>query len=293
MNEKNIGQIVREMEDNFISGTGVLTSKYVRTDLYEDASKIYAYLESKHTSGDTDSLGRDKPFFNVCIGARNITYRATDIDRKNIKAKPTKESDIYTAFFITHYIQDWMRRENFGMFLNMWGLEQAGFNSVVVKFVEKNNRLIPSIVPWSRLIVDQVNFEQNPQIELLELTEEQLYENGYDEDVIKSLVDAKRTRETTDKQRKDNKSNYYKLYEVHGVFPLSFLTGKEKDKKQKCQQMHVLSFVLKKDSVTEFDQYTLYKGKEKESPYLLTALMPATDGSISLNGTVKILFETK
>ena len=83
--KSDIGELVRKLETNFISGGGSQTSKYVNTDFYEDISTIYAYLDSKHLSGLTDSLGREKPFSNIVIGARNVWYRATDIDRKNIK----------------------------------------------------------------------------------------------------------------------------------------------------------------------------------------------------------------
>ena len=44
----SLGVIVRRLEKDFTSGNGTLTSKYVRTDLYEDINKVYAYLESKH-----------------------------------------------------------------------------------------------------------------------------------------------------------------------------------------------------------------------------------------------------
>lgn len=60
--EETIGQLVQKLERDFTSGGGTLMSKYVRTDLYEDINTIYAYLESKHISGEFDSLGREKPF---------------------------------------------------------------------------------------------------------------------------------------------------------------------------------------------------------------------------------------
>lgn len=290
--EESIGVIVRELEQDFISGTGTLMSKYVRTDLYDDINKIYAYLESKHVSGETDSLGREKPFFNIVIAARNIWFRATDIDRKNIILKPTKVKDIYDTFFLNVHLQDFMRRDNFGEFLNNWGIELASFNSVVVKFTEKKGKLIPSVIPWSRLIVDQVNFASNIKIELLELTEAELYAKGYDEKIVKELCEQTAVRELTSKEKKDNKKNYYKVYEVHGNMPLYYLTGKEKDKEETVQQMQVLSFVAKKKD-KGFDEFVLYKGKEEQDPYMLTYLLPAVDGSISLNGSVKNLFDAQ
>lgn len=290
--ENSIGEVVREMEQNFINGTGTVMSKYVTSDLYEDINKIYAYLNSKHLSGETDSQGREKPFFNIVNASRNIYYRATDIDRKHIEIKATKSSDVVKAFLATALIQDWMRKENFGAFLNDWGLDLAGFNSAVVKFVEKDGELHSMVVPWSRLIVDPINFDANPKIEILELTEAQLYQRNYDKEMVKKLCDAVEARELTDGTKKDNKSNYIKLYEIHGLLPLSYLTGDDKDEDEYVQQMHVISFVASKEK-GKYDDFTLASGREEQDPYMLTSLLPATDGSISLDGSVKNLFEAQ
>lgn len=287
--KKDIEEIVLEMESNYVSGTGTLMSKYVRTDAYEDINKIYAYLNSKHTSGEKDSLGRDKPFFNIVLSARNIWFRATDIDRKHIMAKPVKESDIVGSFLLSVHLQDWMRRENFGKFLNSWGLVQAGFNSAVVKFIEKDGRLIPSVIPWSRLIYDQVNFDANPKIEVLELTEQEMYDR-YEKEKVDELVGTAKARELLDKKKKDNKSGYYKVYEIHGKFPVSMITDKESDKERYSQQIHVLSF-LKNKSTKKNDKFELYKGEEEKDPYMLTSLLPSDDGSVSFDGSVKNLFD--
>lgn len=290
--ENSIGEVVREMEQNFINGTGTVMSKYVTSDLYEDINKIYAYLNSKHLSGETDSQGREKPFFNIVNASRNIYYRATDIDRKHIEIKATKSSDVVKAFLATALIQDWMRKENFGAFLNDWGLDLAGFNSAVVKFVEKDGELHSMVVPWSRLIVDPINFDANPKIEILELTEAQLYQRNYDKEMVEKLCDAVEARELTDGTKKDNKSNYIKLYEIHGLLPLSYLTGDDKDEDEYVQQMHVISFVASKEK-GKYDDFTLASGREEQDPYMLTSLLPATDGSISLDGSVKNLFEAQ
>lgn len=292
----SIGEVVRQMETAFISGGGTLQSKYVTSDLYEDISKIYAYLESKHTSGETDSKGRDKPFFNIVLAARNIYYRATDIDRKNIQVAASKLKQTIPAFMATVLLQNWMRKENFGAFLNAWGIDLAGFNSSVIKFIESNSQLHCMTTPWSRLICDQINFDANPKIEILELTEAELYQrvetHGYDKDIAEKLCDALQARELTDRQKQDQKTGYIKLYEVHGNLPFSFVTGKDTDQDKYEQQMHVISYVASKEK-GKFDDFTLVKGRETQDPYMLTALLPATDGSVSLNGSVKNLFEAQ
>lgn len=290
INQISIAQKVRKLETDFISGGGTLMSKYVRTDLYTDINTIYAYLESKHISGEFDSLGREKPFFNIVLASRNIWYRATDIDRKNMILKATEEKLTLPVFFLSIYLQDWMRKEKFGSFLNKWGIALAGFNSSVVKFVEKDGKLNISTVPWARLIVDQINFEDNIQIETLELTETQLYDR-FGKEAVQDLINAKKARELTSKQNVDNKNNYFKLYEVHGKFPLSEITGRESDV-EPVQQMHIISLVAKSNDIDD-DCYTLYKGREQKSPYMLTWLLPSEDGSVTLNGSVKNLFNAQ
>lgn len=291
--EDSIGAIVRKLENNFITGT-TTKSKYVDESLYEDINKIEAYLNSKHISGDTDSMGREKPFFNIVLASRNIWYRATDIDRKNIKFKPAKSSDIFPAFAATEKLQTWMRKENFGAFLNDWGLTQAGYNEAVLKFVEKDGRLVPSVIPWTRIICDSIDFENNPKIEILEFTEGQLYQmEGYDQEVIEKLCDARKARETVGRQNKDNNADYIKLYEVHGLFPKSLRTGKDEDDDTYEQQMFVLSFVSTGKNKDDYEDFILYAGKEEKDPYMLTALIREIDGSISLKGSVKTLFEAQ
>jgi hypothetical protein len=295
-NNDTIGEIVRELESNFISGNGTLSSKYVTTDLYEDINTIYAYLNSKHTSGEYDSMGREKPFFNIVIASRNIWFRATKRHTKDVTLRARKAEDTMGVFLMSVHLQDWMTRERFGAFLNNWGLELAGFNSAISKFIEKDGKLNCSVIPWSKMICDQIDFANNPKIEILELTEAQLYERGYDEEQVKAMCDSSKARELTNKQKSDNKKGYYKLYEVHGKFPLEYLTDKEKDSDTFVQQMQVLSFVAQKGTrgkKTQWDEFVLYKGKEEKDPYMLTALLPATDGSISLDGSVKNLFQAQ
>lgn len=287
-----IYEMVRKNENDFILGN-IKTSKYVFENFYEDISTIEAYLNSKHITGDKDSLGRDKPFFNIVLAARNIWFRATDLDRKNIIAKAKKESDLIASYLFTVHLNKWMRDDNFGQYLNDWGLYLASYNSAITKVVENSKGLHISVIPWQRMIVDVLNFDQNPKIEILELTQDELRKRpGYDKKIVEGLINAQTTKKTIDHQQKDNKDNYVRLYEVHGELPLSWLTGDDEDENTYVQQMHVISFVAGKQNGS-FDDYTLISGREKKDPYTLTQLIPAVDGSISLMGSVKTLFDAQ
>jgi hypothetical protein len=293
LNHPSICELVRKQEDDYTNGFTTI-SKYVNFNQYDNIEKIDAYLNSKHISGETDSLGREKPFFNIVTAATNIWYRATDIDRKDIRVKATKQSDIFSAFLATVHLQNWMRRENFGSFLNDWGRSLARYGSSVVKFVEKDGELHCMVIPWNRLIVDPVDFDAAPKIEKLYLTPAQLRQRkGYDQEMVKKLLDELVKRETIGGQTKDNKADYIELYEVHGNLPLSYLTDKDSDEDEFVQQMHVVTFLEKKEGTNRsFEDYTLVSGKESRDPYMITHLIKE-DGRTQSIGAVEHLFEAQ
>lgn len=291
--QETVCQIVRDMEKDYTAGNTTI-SKYVNFDMYETLNKIDAYLNSIHTSGSEDSLGRPKPFFNIVTAARNIWYRATDIDRKDIKLKATKASDYVLAFVAQMLLANWMRKSGFGATLNEWGRTLATYGSAVLKFVQKDGELNTSVIPWNRLIGDAIDFENNVKIEVLEFTPAQLRkQKGYDQEMVRSMLEDLTAREDLNNQKKDNKSEYVKVYEVHGELPLSLLTDDEKDEDTYVQQMHVVSFVAKSHGTnTEYEDYTLYKGKEKKDPYLITHLIKEDGRTLGI-GAVEHLFEAQ
>lgn len=299
--QETIPELVRRMEVNYTSGNTTI-SKYVDFDMFENINKIEAYLFSKHINGDKDALERDKPFFNIVTAARNIWFRATDIDRKNIRLKPTKSRQNAMALVATLLLKGWMRKANFGQFLNDWGRTLATYGSAVSKFIEKVGELFPSVVPWNRIICDQIDFDNNPKIEILELTAAQLRKNkSYNQEIVKALLEAKATREDLNKQKRDNLSDYIKLYEVHGEFSLAQLKEakdeevKEGEENVFVQQMHVVSFVESENSTErnrEYNDFTLYCGKEAQDPYQKDDLIKE-DGRTMGIGAIEHLFEAQ
>lgn len=289
---------VREMETDDISGNTTI-SKYVTFSLRENIEKIDAYLNSKHISGETDSQGREKPFFNIVTAAVNIWYRATDIDRKNIRIRATKGSQVLPSFLATAKLQYWMRKSGFGAFLNDWGRSLARYGSSICKFVEKDGTLYAEVVPWNRMIVDPIDFENNLKIEILELTPSQLRANKYyNQEMVETLIQNLTTRKTADgQQNKDNKAGYIKLYEVHGEMPISWYKKAKSqevldgDDKKYAQQMHVISFIEGSEKGT-YEDYTLLCGYEKKDPYMITHLVKE-DGRTQSIGAVEHLMEAQ
>lgn len=163
METQSIGDIVRKAERDYKNGNTEI-SEYVNHSLSDTLNKIDAYIYSVHTSGSQDSLGRDKPFFNIVVAAANIWMRATDIDRQNIKIRATKEKDWISSFFATVLLRDWMKRAKFGQYLNDWGRTLSRYGSAITKIVVNSEGLNISVVPFSNIIFDAVDFDNNPKI---------------------------------------------------------------------------------------------------------------------------------
>lgn len=279
------------MESDYVRGN-VTLSEHVVFDMNATINKIEAYLNSIHIKGSKDSQGRTKPFFNIGNSAANIWYRATDIDRKHIRIKASRTVSVIDAFLATVHVQNWMTKARFGRFLNEWGRVLARYGSAIVKFVEKDGELNCSVMPWNRMIVDQIDFDSNPRIEVIELTEAQLRKRkGYDKKMVDALCNARKTRTTLRGQKKDNKSDYIKLYEIHGELSKTLLTGNEKDEDEYVQQIHVISYVNGKEKGT-YEDYTLFSSEEKLDPFMITHLIKEDGRTLSI-GAIEHLFQAQ
>lgn len=296
METKGVAELVRLAEQQDKLGNSTL-SKYVTFNMRENIDKIDAYVNSKHTSGPVDAMDRDKPFFNIVTAAINIWYRATDVDRKNVRIKATKQVHIILAFVATILLQEWMNRASFGVFLNKWGRTLAKYGSAILKFVVKEDGLHADVMNWHAMIVDPINFNNNIKIEKLWLTPAQLKKRkGYDKKLVDRLINDTQTRKLIgSNQKQDNTDNFIPIYEVHGELPLCLVTDDEKDEETYTEQMHVISFLEKKEKNSrgekEYDEYTLIRGN-MDDPYMITHLLEEENRTQAI-GAVENLFEAQ
>src|SRR3990167_3670745 len=296
---ESVAEIIRKAESNYIHGTAKI-GDHVNVSMHEDIEKILAYVNSKFTTGDTDSLGREKPFFNIVTAAINVWYRATMIRRKSIIVSPDKTGNVLAAFLATIKLREWMKTSDLGQYLSKWGRTLAIYGSAVTKTVEKDGKLIMDVVPWSKMICDPQDFDALPRIEKLFLTPYQLQQNkNYNQDVVKNLIEARSSRQTIGKQSEDNMNEFIPLYEVHGTLSQAVYKKakgeepNEEDDKLFFQQMHVVSYVSKgKGRKQEYDDFTVYCGKEAKDPYDKDDLIEEDSQTLSY-GAVRNLFQAQ
>ena len=137
---KPLHSVVEQQIDNYISEKVTITDAY-QFSQYETIQQIENFMHSKFTSGQFDSRGNPKPFFNITKGKVNIAIRATDIDRKDIKMKETTSDDYFRSFVGSKYNQELMKKMRLQDYLNEWGEDLRTYGSVVTKVVEKKGGL--------------------------------------------------------------------------------------------------------------------------------------------------------
>lgn len=272
MKDEKVIEQIKDLKNRFKDSVKI--SEYVEFNMSETLNRIHATMNDKFISGEYDALGRKKPYFNISNAAANVWYRATDIDRKDIKIIAEHKTEYINALLATHHLRKYMRKSSFGLFLNNWGLTLARYGSAVVKILDDNNEFLSfRVVPWSSIIVDPIDFNASPQVEIFYMTKEQLKKEakarGYDLNVINNLQDGSTRKDLKDKEKSDKKG-FYRLYETHGVFD-----GK--------QMMYVF--------VEDGGEFKLiFKAEEKFNPYQITHLIPE-DGRTLSKGAIERLFE--
>lgn len=304
---QDVYSIVRQAEQNFRFGNTKI-GKYTSWSMHETIETIDAYLNSQHISGKSDSLGRDKPFFNIVVAASNIWFRATEIKRADIRFLPQSSKSYVLAFIANVLLQRWMDQTNFDKFLNDWGRILSRYGSAVVKFVEKGNELNASVIPWNRVIPDSIQWDALPTIEKIFKTIGQLKNMatpghpdyaGYDMDTVDALENAIAIRRTLDQQQQDLMPYFVELYEVHGLMDSRLLkdedlldaTDLEPSQIDYVEQMHVISYVQQEDG-EGYDDFCLFKGKERKNPNKITHLIEE-DGRTLAIGAVEYLFDSQ
>jgi hypothetical protein len=130
---KSIFEFIKEARDRYRSDTVTVADGYEFSQ-YETLRTIELYSNSTFTSGNMDSLDREKPFFNICK-FRVIATRATHLDTKDvtIQSEGFGVRSYAQSFRLTLKNRNWMKAQTSRNFPTRWATP------------------VPSLAaPWSR-----------------------------------------------------------------------------------------------------------------------------------------------
>jgi hypothetical protein len=124
---------VRQQRDDYRSQSITIAEGYDFSQ-YETLRTIEIHHNSRFLSGNKDSLGREKPFFNICKFRVNGPTRATDLDTKDVQIESTRPGNGYAASFVLNLKNcNWTKDTSFARFLNEMGHTRAKYGGVLVK----------------------------------------------------------------------------------------------------------------------------------------------------------------
>lgn len=212
------------------------------------------YSNSQYLSGNTDSLGREKPFYNVGNYRVTVAKTATDLDVKDIRFEPDSLKHSVQAMLYNKELYKYLKDVNFSLTLNEMGLTRPKYGGVLVKKYTKDGQLKIDVMDWTNVDFDPADVVGGVIIETFHLSPSELVAKRgvwkYVDEVLKA-------------HNKLNKGKPAKVCvkALSGDFPVDYYPGNEDDDSGEYKRMcFYIAEVGKK-------KYLLYSEYEKEVEY--------------------------
>ena len=113
--------------------------------------QIYFYYNSKFQTGDIDTEGDRKYFFNINKNPCKLTTKAIDFDTKHIQLLTAGGGNALKTWFMERDLKHWMKDKQFGKVLNRIFKELPIFGSVVLKIIKG----VPLFIDLRNFIIEQ------------------------------------------------------------------------------------------------------------------------------------------
>lgn len=213
------------------------------------------YSNSKYLSGNTDSLGREKPFYNVGNYRVTVAKVATDLDVKDIRFEPDDLKFATRAMLINKKLYELLKEINFSKTLNDAGLTRPKYGGVILKKTERKSKLNIEVIDWTNIEFDPSDVLGGTLIETFYLYPSELIKQR---GVWENIDDVLEAHEKATK----GKPEKIEVKEVTGEFPKSFdpKNDSEEADDEYARMCFYIACVGKK-------KYLLYVEEEKEMRY--------------------------
>jgi hypothetical protein len=235
-----------------------------RFDMPNTINIIELYYASKFKTGDRDSQGNKKYFFNIVNPQCGNATKNIDIDRNEIKVRAERKKDRIKAMLYNDRLKWWMKEENIGVLLNKMSVNLPIYGSIVLKKVGDDIHLIP----MSKIMMEPSlsNKDNTHDINSVFIIEEhnmsasdiaKMKKKGWDAEVVDRFIDQ---------MRKDSKNTEI-IYEMHAETPPEYEP--------------TMSFISERGDL-------FFKAKEDKAPYKKMDLFTIEGRALGL-GIVELL----
>jgi hypothetical protein len=243
--------------------------------MYDHIKKTVIYKYGQLLSGKDDN----KATANIILPILRLRYRTEGFDVKNITLFVDSAKNYWKSLLVKKFHERFAAKYKLDKFIDDGSETDIDFGGVLIKDIGK---VCPEVVPWQRVaFCDQTNVLSGPICEKHSYSPDELQESSKKgwQNIDEVIVLAQTEKPVLGlNQKAKTPGKYIEVYEVHGVFPRYWLYdedggGKYYDEESSdmefIRQLHIVTFYQSKEG--DKKGITLYKGKEKESPYKFRA----------------------
>lgn len=108
----NIYQFIREQRQNYKTDKVEIVDG-LEFNQRDTITRAELYYNSTFETGNTDSLGNEKPFYNIVKHRVTLAKKATDLDVKDIQVESEGYSDFMASFLFGKENRNLMRDSKF------------------------------------------------------------------------------------------------------------------------------------------------------------------------------------
>lgn len=173
--------------------------------------KIDLYYNSKFESGQFDSQGFRKYFYNIVKPSCDIASKFVDLDTKNILLTSQKAGDELRMWIMQKDLYQWLKENQFGKLLNEIAFDYPKYGHVILKKTKDNS--------WKKVSLQNIRTD---------LTAEKLDESSYVYELLNMNLREIDEMEAWDKEAKTELfSRGQDNYLVYECYSYNFDSGKK------------------------------------------------------------------
>ena len=224
----------------------------------ETLKRIDLYYNSKFESGQYDTRGFRKFFYNIIKPACDIASKFVDLDTKDIILIPEKSDDELRVWLMQKDLKLWLKKEKFGRLLNEIGHHYPKYGSVVLKKNKEGWKNVP--LQNLRLDPSADSLSLSPFVyEVFLLSRNEIKKMGWNKEAVKELLS----------RGDDEKLFVYACYEQNeDGWDFSIKGDLFAKRDPQGRVVRSAETIVNEDSNQEYlPELVLFEGKVKELPY--------------------------
>lgn len=231
-------------------------------NMWKHIDMSFQMKNSQFTKGDNDYT---RPYNNIIIPIANVNYRTEGFDVKDNELYVDDAENYHLSLLARKFYSQWAIKYSIDTAIDESVESFFDYGIAIAKNVNEER---PEIVqPQTIAFCDQTDFMSGPKCFKHNYSVDQLLlmKGKWNSDSIDRAILMSKFKKTVDNKEAKTPGKYTEVYELHGMFPESWL-GTEKlgeewvDTGKYSPQIHIITYYV--DEGEKKNGITLFKGKE-------------------------------